>query len=70
MRTILTANFNSTAGAHNAHGDLIDTGYPTEMVYLDSDAGEVKVITSADSEREAREILGRHQPEAITETTG
>lgn len=68
MVKTLTAKYGSAGAARNAHEDLIGTGYPSEKVYLDRDSAEVKVITSADGEREAREILGRHQPSEITES--
>jgi len=67
MVKTLTAKFGSVDTARNAHEDLIGTGYPNEKLYLDSTTAEVKVITSSDGEREAREILGRHQPNEITE---
>ncbi len=68
MTKVLTARYETVGAAHNAHEDLIDTGYPAEKVHLDREAAEVKVITSTDGEREAREILGRHQPAGITES--
>lgn len=67
MTKTLTGKYASGDAARNAHEDLIDTGYPNDTVYLDRDAGEVKVMTSADGEREVREILSRHQPLEITE---
>ncbi len=70
MTKTLTGRFASAETARNAHEDLIDTGYPSETVYLDRDRGEVKVITSADAAREAREVLRRHQPIGIDETPG
>jgi uncharacterized protein YggE len=70
MTTTLTGKFASAAAARNAHEDLIDTGYPSEMVHLDTATAEVKVITSADTEREAREVLGRHKPTSLTDTAG
>lgn len=69
MAKTLTGTFASFDAARNAHEDFIDTGYPTEKVYLDREKAEVKVITSNDGEREAREILSRHKPSEITETS-
>jgi len=69
MTKTLTARYPSAGAARNAHDDLIGTGYPTETVYLDQDNAAVKVMTSPEGEREAREILGRHQPQEITERT-
>lgn len=68
MPKSLTARFESTAAARNAKEDLIASGYPTEKVYFQGDVPEVKVITPAETQREPREILGRHDPIEITET--
>lgn len=65
----LTAKYQSSGAARNAYDDLIGTGYPSETVYLDRDNAAVKVITAPEGEREAREILGRHQPSEIIERT-
>jgi hypothetical protein len=67
MPKTITGKFDSADAAHNAHEDLIDTGFPSEKVFLDRAAGEVKVIASEANEREVREILGRHRPQDITE---
>ena len=67
MAKTLTGTSGSAEAAHNAHEDLIDTGFPSEKVFLNRAAGEVKVIASDSNEREVREILGRHQPTDITE---
>jgi hypothetical protein len=66
MARALTARYGSADAARNAHEDLIGSGYPSEKVYLDRDAAEVRVLVPTSTEREAREILGRHQPEEIT----
>ena len=68
MARVLTARYASGDAAHNAHEDLIDTGYPSEKVRLDREAAEVKVITSVEGEPEAREILGRHEPTEVSES--
>jgi hypothetical protein len=67
MTKTLTGRYDTPGAARNAHEDLIDTGFPAEKVFLDREHGEVKVIASEFSEREAREILGRHQPKDIKE---
>ncbi len=67
MPKTLTGKYGSGDTAHNAHEDLIHTGFPSEKVFLDREKAEVKVIASDSNEREAREILGRHQPSDITE---
>lgn len=68
MQKILTAAYGSGEAARNAHRDLVSVGYPRDKLWLDSDTAEVKVATTLDGEREARELLDRHQPDAITET--
>jgi len=65
MTRTLTAHFASAEAARNAHEDFIDTGFPSETVYLDRGNAELKVRTSAVNEPEIREILGRHQPSRI-----
>ena len=67
MTKTVTARFEDEAAARNAHEDLIDTGFPAESVYLDTDKSEVKVMASTDAEREVHEILGRHAPSEVTE---
>lgn len=68
MTKTLTAKYETEDAARNAHEDLIGTGYPQEKVFLHPDSPEVKVITPSDTEREAREILGRHEPSDISES--
>jgi len=68
MVKTLTATYENGDAARNARDDLIDTGYPDEKVFLDDAASAVKVITPAETAREAREILDRHQPERVDET--
>jgi hypothetical protein len=67
MPKTLTGTYGSAEAARNAHEDLIHTGFPSEKVFLDRDKGEVKVITADGNEREAREILDRHQPTEVGE---
>lgn len=69
MPRTLTATYSDTAAARNAQEDLIASGIPSEKVFLERDTPDlprVKVITPAETERELREILGRHDPVEIT----
>jgi hypothetical protein len=65
MTKTVTGKFASPAAARNAHEDFIDSGFPSEKVYLDRTTSEVKVIASSDNEPEIREILERHKPAGI-----
>lgn len=65
MTKTLTGKFSSLDAAKNAHADFIDTGFPTDMVFLDSEGPALKVIASSDNESEIREILDRHKPSGI-----
>ena len=67
MAKSLTARYETQEAARNARDDLIGKGYPNEKVFLHPDSPEIKVITPAATEPEAREILDRHQPSEITE---
>jgi hypothetical protein len=67
MAKILTGKFPTHEHARNAFDDLINAGFEREKVYLDRETHHVKVITPLDTEREARELLGRHDPEQIFE---
>ena len=68
MPTTVTGRYGTPEAARNAHEDFIDTGFPSEKVFLDKDKAEVKVIASQSNEREVREILDRHQPAEVTAT--
>ena len=67
MPKTLTGKYGSADAAYNAHEDLVHTGFPSEKVFLDRDKAEVKVVTADGNEREAREILDRHQPTEVGE---
>jgi hypothetical protein len=66
MAKTVTAKFASLDAARNAHEDLIDLGYPDETVFLNRESGDIKVMTSDEGEKEAREVLDRHRPTEIT----
>jgi hypothetical protein len=67
MAKALTARYGAADAARNAHEDLVGVGYPREKLWLDVETAQVKVIAAEDAEREAREILDRHQPDSIDE---
>jgi hypothetical protein len=67
MPKILTGRYGSAAAAVAAAADLINAGFEREKVYLNRDTAHVKVMTPTETEREAREILGRHDPAEMFE---
>ncbi len=67
MAKALTARYGASDAARNALEDLVGVGYPREKLWLDVETAQVKVIAAEDAEREAREILDRHQPDSIDE---
>ncbi|MBK0400140.1 hypothetical protein H0I76_13155 [Limibaculum sp. M0105] len=67
MIKTLTGRYDHVDKARNAMDDLIGTGIPREKLYFDEKANCVKVITPGDTEREVREILGRHEPVEVIE---
>jgi hypothetical protein len=66
MTKTLTAKFESSEAARNAHDDLIDSGYPSETLFLDRANAELKVMAPDQGVGEARELLGRHRPTQIS----
>ena len=67
MTKTLTARYETQEAARNAYDDLISTSYPDDKVFLQPDSPTVKVITPTETEPQAREILGRHEPVEIAE---
>ena len=68
MTKTLTARYETVDAARNAYEDLIGSGYPSENLFLQSESPELKVVTPSETEPQAREILGRHEPSEITES--
>lgn len=62
MPRTVTAKYETEGAARNAKEDLIHSGIPAEKVHLETADREVKVIVPEPSEREAQEILRRHEP--------
>jgi hypothetical protein len=69
MTRILTGKYASVNAARNAMDELINAGFDREKVYLDAGSSTVKVMTPTATEREAREILDRHEPAEVFERT-
>ena len=62
MAKTVTGVYDSVNTVRNAFDDLISTGFDREKVFADEDNKEVKVMVPDAAEREATEILNRHQP--------
>ncbi|GEN27635.1 hypothetical protein HVA01_12810 [Halovibrio variabilis] len=62
MTQVVSATYNSTMQAVNAYDELISMDFPREKVFFDKDANVVKVIVPDPGQREAQEMLNRHEP--------
>jgi len=62
MTQTVTATYDDAMKAVNAYDELVSKGFPREKLYLDKEAGEIKVIVPDSSQPEAEEILKRHEP--------
>ncbi|MCK2149628.1 MULTISPECIES: hypothetical protein [Marinobacter] len=61
MNKTINGSYQDHDQAKNTWDDLIATGIPRDNIYIDEDAKVVKVIAPAETEREIREIFGRHK---------
>ncbi len=69
MSIVLTAHYGSDTAIENVVEDLVATGIDRDKIYDDEEQKIVKVMVPASSEAEIREILGRHDPNEVRETT-
>ena len=69
MSIVLTALYGSDTAIENVVEDLVATGIDRDKIYDDEEQKVVKVMVPASSEAEIREILGRHKPNEVKETT-
>jgi hypothetical protein len=67
MTKILTGKYASPEQARNAFDALINVGFDREKVFLDRETAHVKVMAPDAVEKEARDILAEHGPEAVFE---
>lgn len=64
MKTI-TATFENKTALANVVDDLINDGLPSERIYSDEQAMQVKVMVSDSTESEVNAILTRHHPKEL-----
>jgi hypothetical protein len=69
MTIVLTAFYGSDTAIENVVEDLVATGIDRDKILDDESQKMVKVMAPTSSEAEIREILGRHQPRELKEST-
>ena len=69
MSIVITATYDSDVAIENVVEDLVATGIDRDKILDDDKNHLVKVMVPTSSEAEIREILGRHQPQELKETT-
>lgn len=66
MNVTITGIYDSTDKIKNAENDLHSTGIPSEKIYVDMSAMQIKVIIPETTKAEILEILGRHNPTQLS----
>ncbi len=62
MARIITANFASADTLKNIFDDLVNTGVPTEKIFVNQVEVQVKIISGPEIEAEIMEVINRHNP--------
>ncbi|MFP7756284.1 hypothetical protein ACLG6S_16835 [Thermodesulfobacteriota bacterium B35] len=62
MARIITATFASDATLKNTFDDLVNTGLPTEKIFVNHLELQVKIISGPEIEGEIMEVVNRHNP--------
>ncbi|MEA2118277.1 hypothetical protein [Halovibrio sp. HP20-50] len=65
MPQIVSATYDSTMKAVNVYDELISMDFPRDNILFDRGSNVIKVIVSDPGQREAKEMLNRHEPEDI-----
>ncbi len=66
MTATVTGTYDSTDQIRNAEDDLLATGIPSEKIYVDEQARQIKVMIPETTRSEIVEILNRHKPVSVT----
>lgn len=66
MSITITSNYDSLDQMRNTKEDLIGTGIPRELIFLDEDNLQIKVLSPLETEAEIEEILKRHNAKATS----
>jgi len=64
MSITITSSFDSMDQMKNTREDLIGTGIPQELIFLDEANLLIKVMSPLETESEIEEILNRHHAKA------
>ncbi|MHB1188897.1 hypothetical protein [Thiobacillus sp.] len=62
MTATVTGIYDSTDQIRNAEDDLLASGIPSEKIFVDEQARQIKVIIPETTKPEIVEILNRHKP--------
>jgi len=66
MSITITSSYDSLDQMRNTKEDLIGTGIPRELIFLDEDNLQIKVMSPLETEAEIEEILNRHNAKATS----
>jgi hypothetical protein len=66
MTATVTGTYDSTDQVRNAEDDLLATGIPSEKIYVDEQARQIKIMIPEATKPEIVEILNRHKPISIS----
>jgi hypothetical protein len=66
MTATVTGTYDSTDQVRNVEDDLLATGIPSEKIYVNEQARQIKVIIPETTKPEIVEILNRHKPVSIS----
>lgn len=66
MTSTVTGTYDSTDQVRNAEDDLLATGIPSEKIYVDEQARQIKIMIPEATKPEVVEILTRHKPISIS----
>lgn len=65
MTQTVTATYDSTMKAVNAYDELVSKAFPREKLFIDKETNVIKVMVPDPGQREAEEILNRHEPDDV-----
>ncbi len=66
MTATVTGIYDSTDQIRNVEDDLLASGIPSEKIFVDEQARQIKVIIPETTKPEIVEILNRHKPVRIS----
>jgi len=66
MFVTVTGKYNSVDKVKNAENELQAIGIPSEKIFVDMDAMQIKVMIPEATKPEIMELLGRHEPSELS----